>query len=293
MAKSKRKSVSEKILERVLKIIRFKQNNSYENLVKMKNVSKVPAFFFPKAKIECDMSNSYSQWNIISNDQDAYKHILYFHGGAYVTGFSLGHWSFLGELYRKSACNIHTPDYPLAPQTKAEDLLKYIQLLYFDMIEKYGRENMIIMGDSAGAGIALALCQSLEKSQQASDLFLLSPWLDLSMNNPEIDTIDKNDLILNIQGLKDSALAYAGDLDLRNPKVSPLFGNHSSLPPVKIFTGNQDILMPDCRILRDQLISLDKECEYIETENLLHCGMLYPTAEGKSCIKKILQRIGE
>lgn len=293
MTNFKKKSLSSKLLERFLKIIRFKQKNTYKKLLELKTLPKPPTFFFPGSEIICDEGRSYPHWDIISNDKRANKHILYFHGGAYVTGFSMGHWFFMGELYRKALCNIHAPDYPLAPDTTAEVLLIKMRSLYFDLIEKHGHENIILMGDSAGAGLALALSQTLAKDQQSSSLYLLSPWLDLSMENPEIEKIDDKDLVLNIQGLKDCAKAYAGGLDLKHPRISPLYGKLDDLPFMKIFTGDHDILMPDCRSLRDKLGRSNSKFDYNEIENMQHCGMLYPTKEGKITLKMIIDSLSD
>jgi acetyl esterase/lipase len=293
MINIKKKSLSSKALEGVLRIIRFKEKNSYENFLNMRSIPKPPTFFFRGSEITSDKGRSYSHWNIVSNDKNIHKFILYFHGGAYVTSFSMGHWFLLGELYRKALYNVLAPDYPLAPGTTADLLLKKMRSLYFDSIEKYGRENIILMGDSAGAGLALALSQSLKKEEQPVSLYLLSPWLDLSMENPEIKNVDDKDPILNIQGLKDCAKAYAGSLDLNDPRVSPLYGKLDNLPPIKIYTGTHDILMPDCRVLRDKLERSKSIFEYHETENMQHCGMLYPTKEGRLCLKMIKESLTE
>jgi acetyl esterase/lipase len=284
---TKQKSFSGNMFEGVIKLIRFKQRNTYDNLQGMKNISVPPAYFFSGSKISSENKGEYNVFNIIPKNSKSEKHILFFHGGAYVTGFSMGHWYFLGELYRKSSCSLHTPDYPRVPNIKAIDLLEKMKDLYLELMELYGSENLILMGDSAGAGLALALSQSLKKEQQASSLYLLSPWIDLSMENPEIKKMDEKDLILNIEGLKSAAKAYAGGLDLKDPRVSPLYGKLNDLPPVKIYIGDQDILMPDSILLRDKLQRANIEFEYYEIANMQHCGMLYPTREGILCKEDI------
>ncbi len=288
---NKKKSFSDRLLDRVFYMIRFKERNTYEGFRKMKNVSVPPSYFFINATITYRDTASIKLISVLPNAKATGKHILYLHGGAYVSGFSMGHWYFLSELYKKTACHILAPDYPLAPDTTASELLPMMLKLYRDVIKGINREDLIVMGDSAGAGLALALCQQLTEEEQPAELVLLSPWLDLSMENPEIKKVDKLDPILNIQGLKDSAAAYAGGLDLKDPRLSPLFGKMETLAPISMYAGTHDILFPDASKLPELLHSIEKKINYVKIDKMLHCGMLYPTEEGKLCRDIIIEAL--
>ena len=83
------------------------------------------------------------------------------------------------------------PDYPLAPQYNYEDAFNMVLPLYEKILEKVKQENLILMGDSAGGGIALALSEKLgeEDFSQPQELILLSPWIDVTMENKEIEKV--------------------------------------------------------------------------------------------------------
>ncbi|HEX8039754.1 MAG TPA: alpha/beta hydrolase, partial [Chryseosolibacter sp.] len=123
------------------------------------------------------------------------KHILYLHGGAYVQNFVRQHWIFLQALLEDLHCDITAPDYPLAPAHTYRDAFNMIVPLYKKLIQTVSPSDLILMGDSAGGGFALALAQYLREKDlpQPSKIFLLSPWLDVTMTNPAIKDIDPLD----------------------------------------------------------------------------------------------------
>jgi acetyl esterase/lipase len=84
--------------------------------------------------------------------------------------------------------------------------------LYKQMMQTNEAENMILMGDSAGGGFALALAQRLrdEHLPQPGKIILLSPWLDITLTNECIKSIDRIDPFLGIEGLLEAGKQYAG-----------------------------------------------------------------------------------
>lgn len=109
------------------------------------------------------------------------KHILYLHGGAYVQNFAKQHWRFLSMLVESTHCTITAPDYPLAPSYTYVQAFSMVTPPYQQIIADAGPENTMVMGDSAGGGFALALCQKLkmDAAPQPKRIVLLSPWLDI------------------------------------------------------------------------------------------------------------------
>ena len=87
------------------------------------------------------------------------KVILYLHGGAYVGEIEQEHWLFFNEVIKDTNATIIVPDYPLAPQYNYEDAFNMVLPLYEKILEKVKQENLILMGDSAGAGMSLSLVQ--------------------------------------------------------------------------------------------------------------------------------------
>ena len=125
-----------------------------------------------------------------------------------------------------------------------------IEPLYKKIIEKVEPKNLIMMGDSAGGGMALALEEKLgeEQIELPNKLILISPWIDVTMKNTEIDKIQKYDTDLNKEALKVAGTAYAGKDGMESYLVNPINGPVENLKNVTIFTGTYDILNPDSKI---------------------------------------------
>jgi acetyl esterase/lipase len=149
------------------------------------------------------------------------------------------------------------------------------------------------MGDSSGGGISLALAQLLreKRREQPRNVILLSPWLDASLSNPEIPAFDKIDPFLGIEGLKYAAGIYVRDVDPKHYLVSPVYGSLKDLAPISLFVGTRDILLPDCRKLRDRAAAEGVALNYREYEAMLHDWMLISLPESKQALKEIVEII--
>ena len=100
---------------------------------------------------------------------------------------------------------------------------------------------------SAGGGLALSLAMQRRDSgaRQVDGLVLYAPWVDVTMTNPRIEEVQRCDRVLRMPGLAWAGRAWAADLDPTDPRVSPLYGDPSRLPPMRIFQGDADIVGPD------------------------------------------------
>lgn len=207
----------------------------------------------------------------IKNEKE--KYILYFHGGSYIAETSEEHWNFLESIVKDTGYTVILPDYPLAPKYTYEDVFTMIKPLYKEIIERISPEDLIMMGDSAGGGMALALEENLseENEELPSKLILISPWLDTRMENSKIDEVQKNDKDLNKEALKLAGIAYKGKNGKDTYLVNPIDGPLDKLKNVTIYTGTYDILNPDVEILvqkaKEKNVNIDvkeyEECGHI------------------------------
>lgn len=229
-------------------------------------------------------------WSLSAKESLCCQRILYLHGGAYVVNFTMPHWLYMATLAEHLHAMIIAPDYPLAPEYHASDVFAMMLPLYEKIIRDCGKENLSIMGDSAGGGMALALAQQIRDRAlpQPEHIMLLSPWLDVTMSNPKITQVNKDDPILNIQGLIESGKQYAGELEWRDPRISPIYGSLKALAPITLFIGTADILLPDCRKLKVKAQFEKHPIAYYEYEGMLHDGMLYPIPEARDIREKIV-----
>ena len=159
-----------------------------------------------------------------------------------------------------------------------------METLYKQLIEKIDPSNFIVMGDSAGGGLSLALLEKVgeENIQTPNQTILISPWLDVRLNNPEIEEVEPNDPELNKSALKIAGENYAGKDGIDSYLVNPIDGPLDKLKNVSIFTGTNDILNPDIKILQERAKEVGTEINVYETEGATHVWLLYKYKDEKN-----------
>lgn len=207
--------------------------------------------------------------------------ILYLHGGSYVAETSKVHWDFLKDLVQETGCTLILPDYPLTPKYNYKDVFYMIEPLYKEIINKTEKENLIMMGDSAGGGLALALAEKMgqENIAQPKHIILLSPWLDVTMSNPKISEIEKLDPVLDKEALKLAGIAYSGKDGKESFLVNPVNGPLEKLENITIYTGTYDILNPDVHTLIEKAKQVNINIDLREVEKAIHIWMIQSNRE--------------
>lgn len=210
--------------------------------------------------------------------------IMYVHGGSYVGNLEKEHWKTCSDIINQLGCTIIVPDYPLTPKYNYKDTISMMETLYKQLIEKIDPSNFIVMGDSAGGGLSLALLEKVgeENIQTPNQTILISPWLDVRLNNPEIEEVEPNDPELNKSALKIAGENYAGKDGIDSYLVNPIDGPLDKLKNVSIFTGTNDILNPDIKILQERAKEVGTEINVYETEGATHVWLLYKYKDEKN-----------
>ncbi|KQO72584.1 hypothetical protein ASF22_12685 [Methylobacterium sp. Leaf87] len=198
--------------------------------------------------------------------------VIYFHGGAYAAPITRIHWWFVARLAERLGVRVVVPLYPLAPAHTCAETIPFALALYRNLVAGDSMGRVIVMGDSAGGGLALALAQQAVAAglPAPGGLVLISPWLDVTLSDPEQAAIEPRDVMLMRPGARAAGLWYAGALPVTDPRVSPLFGSFAGVPPILMFCGGHDILVTDARRLAART-----GCEviYHEEPGLMH---VYP-----------------
>ena len=217
--------------------------------------SKVPEGIREKCNVK---EEKFQERNVFvltpKGEKKTKKAVFYLHGGSYVAELTPTYWDFLSDLTQDTGATIIVPDYPLAPQYNYTDVFEMMMPLYKQTVKKVKSENLIVMGDSAGGGMALALVQKIgqEELTKPSKTILISPWLDVTMENPEIREVQERDKMLNAELIKLAGISYAGEgEDTKNYLVSPIYGPIENLENIVIYTGTYDILNPDVHKLQE------------------------------------------
>ena len=204
------------------------------------------------------------------------KYIVYFHGGSYMAEATQNHWDFLEQLVKDTGYTVIMPDYPLTPKNTYKEVYAMVEPLYKEIIEKVGNDNVIFMGDSAGGGLALGLYEKIAEGNMGlpAKTILISPWLDVRLENENIQAVEKNDTVLNKEALRIAGIAYAGADGIDGYLVNPIEGDLSTLKNIKIWIGTYDILEPDCQLLQEKAQEVGGDVEIKEYEQAKHIWLI-------------------
>lgn len=180
--------------------------------------------------------------------------ILYLHGGGYTAGSPRSHRPLIARLADAAHATAVAADYRLGPEHRfpcaVDDAVEVYRHLLRNGVEP-GR--LMVAGDSAGGGLAMALALALKEKgiPQPAGYLVISPWVDLTQSAETYRTKAESDPTITRAGLNTHAQAYLGGLDAREPLASPVFGDFDGVPPILIQVGSEETLLGDSLRLAD------------------------------------------
>ena len=205
--------------------------------------------------------------------------LLYLHGGGYGGGSARSHSELAARLARAAGATAVLPEYRLAPEHPFPAALDDVAAAYRALLEEIGgeAERIVMAGDSAGGGLAVALCVVLrdEGEPLPRALALLSPWLDLTCTSPSWDARFEGDPVLD-HSLRMAAERYLDGADPRDPLCSPLFADLSGLPPVLVVVGTHEILYDDAVSFAELADQAGVDVELEIGHDLIHVWPIFP-----------------
>lgn len=173
--------------------------------------------------------------------------ILHFHGGMYCLGTPEIDRALNAPIARNAGAEIISVDYRLAPEYPFPGALDDGLAVWSALIAD--DRKLIILGESAGGGLAAAVTIAARDRGLAmpAGLILISPMLDLTGSSDSFTTLTKvdPDYGMNIEALLAPGHAYAADMPLDHPLISPMYADHRGLPPTLIQVGNREVLLGD------------------------------------------------
>ncbi|MCC3271873.1 alpha/beta hydrolase [Arthrobacter zhangbolii] len=219
--------------------------------------------------------------------------VMYLHGGAYTSPITGWHWRFIARL-AAAGYRVEVPLYGLAPKFNHRDATPFLTAVYRKILSECPPGAVAFMGDSSGGGLALAFAQQLAglSLPPPGRLVLLSPWVDLAMQNPELAEVEARDPWLSRTGLRVSAEAWAAGDPLNDPRVSPLNGSFSGLPATELFSGTSDLPYPDILRLEKAMLAGGCRVNLHIAEGGVHVYPLLPVPEGRAARNRILAVLG-
>jgi len=176
------------------------------------------------------------------------RHVLYLHGGGYRLGAPSTYRHLTWRIASAAQAQVLVIDYRLAPENPfpaaLEDAVSYYCWL---LAEGADARQIVVIGDSAGGGLALALLLKLRDSSlpRPAAAVVLSPWTDLALTGASLTLNAKLDAIVQAEDAPIFAADYLAGTDPRHPYASPLYGDPTGLPPTLIQVGSEEVLRDD------------------------------------------------
>ncbi|WP_270334510.1 alpha/beta hydrolase fold domain-containing protein [Ligilactobacillus acidipiscis] len=167
--------------------------------------------------------------------------LLYIHGGGYIVGSASGYKNYVAKLVVQTNVNAFIPNYSLAPESVFPKANNQLIDVYNELKKAY--RDIIILGDSAGGGLALTLTNQVLDKPLAT--VAMSPWTDVSMSNLSIKKNKEKDFLLGPVAGPEIGKKYSGLTDPTNSKISPLFSKTDNTVPTLIHVGTSEILLDD------------------------------------------------
>lgn len=174
--------------------------------------------------------------------------ILYLHGGGYAWGSLKSHRHLVSELGRAATMRTLAVDYGRAPEFPFPQALEDAVSGYRFLLDSGFKPGRIaVAGDSAGAGLAVALLVRLKELglQQPAGALLLSPWVDMTATADSYSRNAQRDPVLNREVMQFLAGQYLGTRPRETPLASPVFADLGGIAPLTIFVGSTEALLDD------------------------------------------------
>ncbi|MCH9693308.1 MAG: alpha/beta hydrolase [Gammaproteobacteria bacterium] len=214
------------------------------------------------------------------------KIFLHLHGGAYVFGGGKGSISEAILIASRVGIPVLSVDYRMPPFSPFPAAVEDVVSVYKKLLESYDARSIAIGGTSAGGGLALAATQQIRDLllPMPGAVFAGTPWADLTKTGDTLYTNEGLDRILiTYDGLLGAAAKlYAGKHNLKNPLVSPIYGEFDLFPPVILFSGTRDLFLSDVARTHRKLRAAGVIAELHVYEGMSHAGYLIATETPES-----------
>jgi len=209
---------------------------------------------------------------------DARRTVVHFHGGGYCVGSALTPRSWAAHLSARAGCRVVLPEYRLAPEHPHPAALEDARAVLAALSAEAEPGSIVVSGDSAGGGLALALLLSLRDEGQdlPAGAILMSAWLDLGHDRRADPDLVRREVLLSPGWLEACARAYASPAAWTDPPVSPLHAAHAGLPPLLIQAGTDELLAPDAGRLAASASAAGVDVTYTQWPRMWHDFMLQP-----------------
>src|SRR5256712_5973401 len=177
--------------------------------------------------------------------------IVHVHGGWFNLGTASAYRNLVGHIASSAGADAFVPEYRLAPEHRFPAAVEDVEACYRGLVDK-GINKIAVTGDSAGGDLALVLlsiaCAPAYKGGRAPvGAVAISPVTDLALTGESFQTRAEADPYFTKSQVAGLVASYLGETDPTNPLASPLYGDLSGLPPIRVHVGDDEVLLYDSR----------------------------------------------
>ena len=205
--------------------------------------------------------------------------VLYFHGGGYVSGSPRTHAPLARYLARRAGVALCLPAYRLAPDHPFPAAFDDAVAAWEALVGRgHAPGRIVIGGDSAGGGLALALLAHLCTTGRAlpAGVFAFSPFADLTLSGPSLSENAHSEILLPADRLERLRERILHGADPSDPRISPLFGAFAQSPAVFIQAARTEILRDDALRMAERLRAEGVSVRCDVWGNLPHVWQFFP-----------------
>jgi acetyl esterase/lipase len=238
-------------LKKVIEIVRSQQaSGASEPTIEQLRAGMEKVAERVSSDVHCEPTiagNVKAEW-VVPPGADAERVLLYFHGGGYVMGSINTHRAMVARMARAAGARALLLDYRLAPEhpfpAAVEDATAAYKWLLAEGCEP---RKTALAGDSAGGGLTLSTLLALRDARMPLPgcAVPISPWTDVEGTGASVKTKAASDPMVREADLLRYGALYGKNTDLRNPLISPLYGDYRGLPSLLIQVGEAEILFDD------------------------------------------------
>ncbi|MBO8416079.1 MAG: alpha/beta hydrolase [Proteobacteria bacterium] len=231
----------------------------YNLKIESLNIAGVPCYLFTPQEVKHDG-------------------LLFFvHGGGYVLGAGLAGAPEGLYMAALTGYQVLAVDYRMPPAEEPfPAAIDDMMAVYAEVVKEHDPQSIGVFGSSTGGALTLLLSQDAQRRNLPQPAALISgtPWSDISRTGDTYESNDHQDTVLvSYDGwIKPAALLYANGVDLKDPRLSPVYGEFDFFPPTLLVSGTRDLFLSNTVRVQQKLLKAGREVDLLVLEGVSHCG---------------------
>lgn len=250
-------------------------NHDFLVTAKKQKEEKIPKYMIKKYHPR-KMSVTNHDMYTFNEETNSHIHLLYFHGGSMCLNGTIAHHLLIDKIMNKTNVKVTYMIYPLIPTLKTYELYQISAQMINQVMKTYPDDTFVLVGDSAGGLVSLSAYQLLTdvNKKRIKRIMLLSPWLDFTLSNQNMQSIEKKDFMLSIHQFE--GLQAYDDIQNHANIKSPM--DYAYELPIDIYVGTYDILYPDTCLFEER----NKHINLMIFDQQPHVFALLPVKHAKT-----------